>query len=305
MTANTILSDINEIWTGYVINGNKWFDAVAQVQYNQRIKQATKEEVEDAKGKAEVMAKEFITWAKTKKYSGIVSGVYWTARKGSMTSVVGVDIDQNKNPTDILVKFTFGPANGFLGLSAKATKGSGDIGFKNPGIGTVDKSLGLDLAALNNKLEDEVVKELNLAKQKTVRKSEIRQKPAIKKITEQKGSEIMSKLRDALLTKLKTMQVKALKDYIISDWMDAGELYPPYVKVTGKGSKPPYTADTTDPLNNTKLSKLITATTITLTKEGNESIGVAVNGSHIMKIRFKYESEKVASSMKLSGDPWT
>lgn len=305
MTANTILSDINEIWTGYVINGNKWFDAVAQVQYNQRIKQATKEQVEDAKGKAEVMAKEFITWAKTKKYSGIVSGVYWTARKGSMTSVVGVDIDQNKNPTDILVKFTFGPANGFLGLSAKATKGSGDIGFKNPGIGTVDKSLGLDLAALNNKLEDEVVKELNLAKQKTVRKSEIRQKPAIKKITEQKGSEIMSKLRDALLTKLKTMQVKALKDYIISDWMDAGELYPPYVKVTGKGSKPPYTADTTDPLNNTKLSKLITATTITLTKEGNESIGVAVNGSHIMKIRFKYESEKVASSMKLSGDPWT
>jgi hypothetical protein len=305
VTANTILSDINEIWTGYVINGNKWFDAVAQVQYNQRIKQATKEEVEDAKGKAEVMAKEFITWAKTKKYSGIVSGVYWTARKGSMTSVVGVDIDQNKNPTDILVKFTFGPANGFLGLSAKATKGSGDIGFKNPGIGTVDKSLGLDLAALNNKLEDEVVKELNLAKQKTVRKSEIRQKPAIKKITEQKGSEIMSKLRDALLTKLKTMQVKALKDYIISDWMDAGELYPPYVKVTGKGSKPPYTADTTDPLNNTKLSKLITATTITLTKEGNESIGVAVNGSHIMKIRFKYESEKVASSMKLSGDPWT
>ena len=114
----------------------------------------------------------------------------------------------------------------------------------------------------------------------------------------------MTKLRDTLLAKLKTMQVKAMRAYIISDWMDAEEVYPPYIKVTGKGSKPPYTADTTDPLNNTKLAKLISATTITLTKEGNESIGVAVNGSHIMKIRFKYESEKVASSMKLSGDPW-
>ena len=304
MTANTVLSDINEIWTGYVLNGNKWFDTIAQVQYNQRIKQATEEEVDDAKGKAEATAKEFIAWAKNNKYSGIVSKVYWTARAGSMTSAVGVDIDQKKNPTDILVKFSTGPANGFLGLSAKATKGSGDVGFKNPGIGTVDKSLGLDLTALNKKLEDEVVKELKLPEQKTVRKSYIRQKPAIKKITEQKGSEIMSKLRDTLLTKLKTMQVKDLRDYIISDWMDAEELYPPYIKVTGKGSKPPYTADTTDPLNNTKLSKLIKATTITLTKEGNESIGVAVNG-HIMKIRFKYESEKVASSMKLSGDPWT
>lgn len=304
MTANTILSDINEIWTGYVINGNKWFDPVAQVQFNQRIKQATKEEVEDAKGKAEAMAKEFIAWAKSKKYSGTVTGVYWTARPGSMTSAVGVDVDQKKNPTDILVKFSFGPANGFLGLSAKATKGSGDIGFKNPGIGTVDKSLSLDLAGMNKKLEDAVVKELKLPESKSIRKTFIRNNLKIKKITEQKGSEIMSKLRDTLLTKLKSMQTKNLRAYIISDWMDAEELYPPYIKVTGKGSKAPYTADTTDPLNNSKLSKLIAATTITLTKEGNESIGVAVGGSHIMKIRFKYESEKVASSMKLSGDPW-
>lgn len=304
MTANTILSDINEIWTGYVINGNKWFDPVAKVQFDQRVKQATAEEVADAKGKAEAMAKEFLAWAKTKKYSSVVTGVYWTARAGSMTSAVGVEVDQKKNPTDILVKFSFGPSNGFLGLSAKATKGKGDIGFKNPGIGTVDKSLGLDLAGMNKKLEDEIVKELKLPDAKAMRKTFIRNNPKIKKITEQKGSEIMSKLRDTLLTKLKTMQTKNLRDYIISDWMDADEVYPPYIKVTGKGNKAPYTADTTDPLNNTKLSKLMAATTITLTKEGNESIGVAVNGSHIMKIRFKYESEKVASSMKLSGDPW-
>ena len=71
-------------------------------------------------------------------YSG-VKNVYWTARPGfSFRNVVGVDVDQRKNPTDVLVEFNLG---GFLGLSAKSTSGKGDIGFKNPGVGTVDSDL--------------------------------------------------------------------------------------------------------------------------------------------------------------------
>ena len=37
---------------------------------------------------------------------------------------------------------------------------------------------------------------------------------------------------------------------------------------------------------------------------GNESIGVKAGTKKILKMRFKYESEKVASSLKMSGDPW-
>ena len=39
-------------------------------------------------------------------------------------------------------------------------------------------------------------------------------------------------------------------------------------------------------------------------KVGNESIGVKAGNKKILKMRFKYESEKLASSMKMSGDPW-
>jgi hypothetical protein len=85
--------------------------------------------------------------------------------------------------------------------------------------------------------------------------------------------------------------------------MDAEVQYPPYIKVTGQGSKPPYKATVMDPVKNEKLDAL-SKYPITLEKVGNESIGVKAGEKKIMKIRFKFESEKMASSLKLSGDPW-
>ena len=85
--------------------------------------------------------------------------------------------------------------------------------------------------------------------------------------------------------------------------MDAEVLIPPYIKVTGKGNKAPYSAVAMDPINNPKLTAL-SAHNIKLEKVGNESIGVSAGDKRIMKIRFKFESEKMASSLKLSGDPW-
>ena len=46
------------------------------------------------------------------KYESVIGVDYWASNS---------DADSRKNPTDILVLFTKGPANGFLGLSAKAT----------------------------------------------------------------------------------------------------------------------------------------------------------------------------------------
>jgi hypothetical protein len=58
-----------------------------------------------------------------------------------------------------------------------------------------------------------------------------------------------------------------------------------------------------DPTNNPKLDALRTGP-IKLERVGNESIGVTAHGKKIMKMRFKFESEKMASSVKMSGDPW-
>lgn len=305
MTANTVLSDINEIYTGYVLNGKKWFDKEAQKQYNQRVAEAQIDEVADAQGKAEVMAKEFIAWAKSNGYSGTVKQVWWTARPGSMGEAYGAPVDQKKNPTDILVKFTSGPKNskGFLGLSAKATKGSGDIGFKNPGIGTIDKNLNMTLASDYKKILDLIVESLGLPKSAQDRKNAIRSNPGVKKHTEATGVKVLATLREELFAKLKTMKQDELLKYLLSDWMDAEILRPAYVKVTGQGNKLPYKAVVMDPTDNEKLKALSTYE-IKLERVGNESIGVKAGDKKIMKIRFKFESEKMASSLKLSGEPW-
>lgn len=302
-TANTILSDINEIYTGYVLAGNKWFDADAKEQYEQRIKVATKSEAADARGKAEVMAAEFIEWAKSKGYKMPIKQVWWTARPGSMSEAVGEPVDQKKNPTDVLVKFSKGPANGFLGLSAKATKGKGDIGFKNPGVGTVDRDLNLNLSDYYEAKLKKAIMTLKLPPAAKDRKDFIRKHSTIKKKTEDMGVKILGELRDMLMERLEKMKPKELFKYLLQSWMDADIVYPPYIKVTGQGNKAPYQAQVMDPTENEKLSAL-SSYPINLISVGNESIGVLAGSKKIMKIRFKFESEKMASSLKLSGDPY-
>ena len=76
-----------------------------------------------------------------------------------------------------------------------------------------------------------------------------------------------------MLKKLNTMPASKRKEYIIKSWIDASkDLFPPYVKVTGKGKKYPYSADVEDPLNP-KL-KAILSDRISFESVGNDSIGV-------------------------------
>jgi hypothetical protein len=86
MTANTILADINEIYCGYVLNGNKWFDPEAKRNFEMRLGQCKPDEAKDAQGKAEAMAAEFIKWAKEHGYRMPIKQVWWTARPNSMAA---------------------------------------------------------------------------------------------------------------------------------------------------------------------------------------------------------------------------
>ena len=303
-TANTVLSDINEIQTGFFLNGGKWYSAEAKASFDQRVKQATPEEVADAVGKAQVMAEAFIEWAKKHGYSGSVKGVWWTARPGELAKASGNPMaDSRTNPTDILVQFSSGPANGFLGLSAKATKTKGDIGFKNPGVGTVDKALGLRLHEEYKNQERQLIAKYKLPQSADQRKQYIRANAGIKAITENIGVQVLAAMRDELYARLLKMKQGELLKYLLQYWLDADLLYPPYIKVTGMGSKAPYTAAVMDPTSNPKLDALRKGP-IRLERVGNESIGVSAGSKKIMKMRFKFESEKMASSVKLSGDPW-
>lgn len=303
MPANTILSDINEIKVGYFLNGSKWYSTEAQMAFEARSKQTKPEDLADAIGKAEVMSIEFLKWARANGYSGDVIGVWWTARPGELARASNTQADSKKNPTDILVKFRQGPANGFLGLSAKATKGNGEIGFKNPGIGTLDRALNINLTAFYKKIETEVIAKYKLPGSAALRKPYIRAHPEIKIHTEAAGVKALTDMRDILFKRLESMQQKDKLPYLIQHWLDADLLSPPYIKVTGMGNKPPYKAVVMDPINNPKLDAL-RSYPIKFEKVGNNAIGVSAGSKKIMKIRFKAESEKMASAVKMSGEAW-
>jgi hypothetical protein len=301
MARNTDLADVNEIYVAFVLNGNKFPDSASEQQYNKKLDLLTETQQQQQIGRAIIMSKDFLAWAKSKGYSG-VKNVYWTARPGfSFKAVVGVDVNQKKNPTDVLVEFSKG---GFLGLSAKSTSGKGDIGFKNPGVGTVDKDLGLKLNEINKKAQNNIIKEFQLPASASARKTEIRKNKAIQKSTDSIGTKVLNECRDVLLKRLNKQNQPERRDYIMKSWIDASqELYPPYVKVTGRGTKAPYSASVEDPLNNPKLESILNDQ-IKFEVVGNDSVGVKAGSKKILKMRFKFESEKLASSLKMSGDPW-
>ena len=202
------------------------------------------------------------------------------------------------NPTDILIRFSSGQ---FLGVSAKSTLKNAEIGFKNPGMGTVERNLGIELSDIKKFAEEEFTQEHELPKSAAARKKEIRARDGLKPKADKKGSEVMQQMRDIMISQLATFSDDQSRKYLMTDWMDAGStVYPPYIKVTGKKSA----VSIENPLENTKIEALNLGK-IKYMKVGNESIGVIASGKKIMKMRFKYESQALASSMKLSGDPWS
>lgn len=302
---NTLAADVNEILVGYYALGGTWkgFQNTSYVkkQLENRKNQIPIDEYNDQMGRAQVMVHEILKWARSNGYSGSVKRVWWTARPGELSKAVDQKVDSRKNPTDTLFQFTDG---GFLGISAKSTKGKGDIGFKNPGIGTINKALKLNLTDIQKKMTDDAVDKLDLPKNMKERKKYIRDNANVKTRTQSIGDEILSTLRDTLFKTLNSLSQKDMKDHIFSHWMDVDDsMFPYYIKATGHGKNGKYTAKISDPLNNPK-ANAISSGNIEVMPIGTNSIGVTADGNRIMKMRFKYESEKIASSVKLSGDPW-
>jgi hypothetical protein len=129
---------------------------------------------------------------------------------------------------------------------------------------------------------------------------------------------MLTTLRDVLLAHLEEMNKKNPDDvrkHILSQWMDAGDLYPVYVKVTGRGTAAKgYNASASDPNKNEQFKALMAADSFDFHKAGagddwEATIGVKAKATNmkptnILKMRFKFESEKLASSLKMSGDPY-
>ncbi|MGH2611575.1 MAG: hypothetical protein ACRDFB_00830, partial [Rhabdochlamydiaceae bacterium] len=207
---------------------------------------------------------------------------------------------ESENPSDVLIKFSGGPSGKFepfLGISSKITHQYKDVQFKNPGIGTVDKDLRISLQKIVDEAVDEVIKKFGLSKIQSTREREIKMNKKIKELLEKPGLETIIKVRDALLKKLNSMESGKLKLYLMKDWMDATERFPPYIVVTGRQGPAGFSAHVDDPLKNDRVSGLVKHK-VDLVKEGNTTIKIVAGGKVIFKIRAKWKDLPFASSFK-------
>lgn len=301
--SHTDKSDVNEILYGLYMADGSWSvyqdSAYIQKQLEAKKSKLTDEDYFDEEQRAIVMAQETKNWMKKNGYSNVVK-VWWTARPGVLSNAVGKNVDSSKNPTDILVQTRDGA---FLGLSAKSTKGKGDIGFKNPGTGTIEKALGLDFSVHEKSAVEALLTHYpDVPISKGARKGYVRKNPDVQEMSSQLGWNVLGNIRDDLLSKFNGMGQEDLRTHLIEQWMDAGELFPYYIKVTGHGKGGRYSATITDPNKSEKTRSL--SFPIEAVPLGDHGIGITANKIKIMKIRSKYESEKLSSSIKFSGEPW-
>ena len=310
---NTAGADVNEILLGYYMLGGKWTgfqdSKYVKGQLEKRKKQIGEDEYAIQSLRAEQMAKEVKIWTSSRlEYSKSKPvKVWWTARPGVLSKAFGKAVDSRKNPTDTLVQYDNGV---FLGLSAKSTKAT-EPGFKNPGMGTIEKALGVDLRSVLDKEQNKFIKKHNLSTVQSKRKTEIRADSDLVAASAAARDITLRKLRDALMNELKSISQDKLKEHLNSNWMDVDIIGPPYIKVTGKGAKPPFTAKIMDPLE--KHAKINWDYYAHMKKVGNDGIGIFMsyssseNSEHrlpILKMRVKYGSQAMASPIKFSGEDW-
>ena len=154
--AETIGSDINEIWFAYLAAGSDWNnlgdgndaqetlnERIAAVQSATNSPQEAQEYINIQKGRAQASLEETIKWASENGWKGAITKAYWTAREGTLEDAVNelnsgqrIIVKQGGsggNPTDVALRFDNGT---ILGVSLKSTKGAGKITFKNGGFGS-------------------------------------------------------------------------------------------------------------------------------------------------------------------------
>lgn len=312
MSANTLGADINEIWLAYLLNGNS-FPGTSSTDYSNRTSQVTPQEITVQQGRAKAVYDRFLLFLSRQGLGNPVAA-HWTARPGSMASIVGFPVDQSKNPTDVLVELDSGQ---FYGISLKSVK-SGKTGFKNPGMGTLESDLGLSgkpFTKIVDKWKNQVMTaypQLNVSsdsQRKTILKNP--KNKAIKDaVYATYGKACYDELTEALYNHLTgSMEPWEQKVFLGHSLMNEDEetMKVPYVKITGSGNGP-FRASLYDPVASSKAKKIAArgaGFVIDTGKQGTIKVNAGQSGSRVkymFSIRWKWSSTYFASSMKLSAE---
>lgn len=313
MASNTPGADINEIHLGFLLNGGNWTGGMsaAKQTYDTRISQVPQKEQEWRIGQTYAMADAFLKKAESLGYFG-VKDVHWTARQGFDFKAINsnYEAESKENPSDLLVIFERSTSiDSNLGLSAKSIQSpTGQAPFKNKGMKEIQEEL-LGGDSLTTFIEEQTNAFLRthpkLSKTASTRKNQIESlsKTMQEDVKKYANKYVYPGLQDILIKGLKKTGDIDVKYYVLNNLYDTIKL-PRFIKVTGRGTNPPYNAVVSDPLSSSDFKALISNDPITYEKIGETSVGIKIRGNKLFKIRFKYSSTAMSSSMKLSVEYW-
>ena len=314
MASNTPGADINEIHLGFILNGGNWTGGIAAAKdtYDKRIASVKEEEKIWRIGQTYAMAEEFLKKAAQLGYSGGVKDVHWTARQGFNFQAINenYEAESKQNPSDLLIEFNRSTnIDSNLGLSAKSIQSpTGQAPFKNKGMKEIQSELlkGTQLTDFITEQTNTFLRQHpNLSSNANTRKNQVKalSETMQKDISGYANTYVYPRLQDILINGLRSAGDIDVKYYILNNLYDTIKL-PRYIKVTGRGTKPPYNAVVSDPLSSSDFKALISNDRISYEKIGNTSVGIKISSNKLFKIRFKYESISMSSTMKLSVEFW-
>jgi hypothetical protein len=294
-------SDLNELATGYFLNKEQWWNGAARSLFREKARLLKSTESTEAvtvqveRGRAMGMKLRVHLVEKRLR----LLNLHWCARGDLTHWVPGASAN---HPADLILEVRPPTApsgelgwSEWLGVSCKSRKGAEGSGLKNPGLSLVSGYLGLDLQQTVDAAVACGVREWMLPGTQAERKRYLRAHPAVRLQTIARGDEILVGLRDTILG---GFPIWKIKEFLSGVLHNEGTL-PKYVRVVGRGTiDKGFSAELIDPYqwNYTGPYRLQAV--------GRDGVGFLGNGARICLLRVKWESEKLASTVKFSVDEW-
>lgn len=293
VVAQTFQSDLNELSLGYFLNGERWWNADVREVFEDRVRMLKADNRQDIVIQVE-RSRHMAVEVQKHIGANTVHAVYWVSRGNG--AEICPDMSSG-HPADLLL--VTGQHNEWFGISAKSTNGRGDIGFKNPGLGTIEKALNISLSGRINEVTQDMVTRYHLPDAQEARKKYIRSNTAVQSVTTMQGTLLLNEIRTSVLNACQNASQAVLRSFLLTSLIDSdSDTFPRYVKVTGYGSKRgEFGARLLDPFS------VDYSGSITVEAAGNDAVRFLHEDDGVCVLRAKFESEKLASTVKFSVDP--
>lgn len=243
-----------------------------------------------------------------------IDEIIWTAqlRGDNLAKAAGVEgLSDKNNQSDILVKGKDKDGNEMVyGVSLKvatssSTKYPNDIPFFNGGLKKEAERLGVSEVSENaaksmkKALKDIGVKSATAA----AAKKEIRENEETKAKADAAGKRILEEARDGLVSGLSNKSAEEVRAFLSSMTgapSGAGRNLPT-LKLTGYSSGKK-TTKIEDAIEGKVAKAIAGAKDFQIEKAGASAVKIVADGVPVMKVRVKWESQALGSSLKISGE---